>query len=115
MNIYKINFSHHAPKGAECGIKCLLLAENDEQVYEWIKQEPEVDGETLYNNWETNEVDDAEFKQKIISIKGEMFDDEYDYSDSYYGITLLGWELVKENTLSDYTELFDAGVVYRAK
>lgn len=111
MNIYKINFSHSAPKDTEYGMKCLLLAENDEQVYEWIKQEPEVDGEALYNNWE----DDGEFKQKIISLKGEMNDDDYDFSDSFYGITLLGWELVKENALGDYSELIEAGVVYCVK
>jgi len=32
MNLYKVTFSHHAPKDSEQGIKALILAENDEQV-----------------------------------------------------------------------------------
>lgn len=116
MNLYKILFSHTAPKDTEIGIKCLLLAENDEQVYEYIRSEPKLsDHDWLFNGWEEKESNyGVEFKNKIISIKGEMFDDEYDYSDAFYGIKLFGWELLKENITADYSELIDLGVVKKA-
>ena len=36
MNLYRITFSHTAPKDSEKGIKGYLLAENDEQVYNYV-------------------------------------------------------------------------------
>ncbi|SBV91953.1 hypothetical protein [uncultured Dysgonomonas sp.] len=116
MNLYKILFSHTAPKDTEVGIKCLLLAENDEQVYEWIKSEPKItQSDHLFNGWGDYETDyGVDFKNKIISIKGEMFDDEYDYSDAYYGIKLFGWELLKENITTDYSELMELGIIKNA-
>ena len=129
MNIYKIEFLHAAPKDIEYGMKCLLLAENEEQVYEWIVSEPEIDGKTLFNGWADSESENEEFeiyddnynligtenfKQKIIRLQGQMNDGNYDYSDSYYGITLLGWSLLKENVNTDYSELIELGIVFRA-
>ena len=127
MNIYSIKFLHASPKDTEKGLKCLLLADNDEQVYEWIKSEPKIGEQRLYNNWTKTEEENEEFgiyndkydvigkenfKQKMIRLKGQMNDD-YDFSDAYYGITLLGWKLLKENVNTDYSELIDLGIVYR--
>jgi len=129
MNIYKIEFLHASPKDREMGLKCLLLAENEEQVYEWIKSEPEIGERSLYNGWADSEEENEEFevyndnydvigkenfKQKMIRLKGQMNDDDYDYSDAYYGITLFGWSLLKENVNTDYSELIELGIVYRA-
>tara|TARA_R110000744_G_scaffold7342_3_gene25310 strand:+ start:6088 stop:6468 length:381 start_codon:yes stop_codon:yes gene_type:complete len=122
MNLYKILFSHTAPKGSGKGIKGYLLAENDEQVYDYI------DKKYNYESWkDCNEDEDREldeiydkdynlvgtetFKEKILRIKGQMNDEDYDYSDAYYGITLLGWEVVEENTTKDFTEMIELGVV----
>lgn len=128
MNLYKIEFLHAAPKDTELGIKCLLLAKNDESVYEWIKSEPEINGSKLHNDWSMQETYDEEFeifndafdvigvekfKEKIIRLTGEMDDDSYDYSDAYYGITLFGWSLLKENVETDYAELIELGVVFK--
>ena len=129
MNIYKIEFLHASPKDREEGIKCLLLAKNDEQVYEWIKSEPKIGERHLYNGWADLEGENEEFevyndnydvigkenfKQKIIRLKGEMNDDDYDFSDAFYGITLFGWSLLKENVNADYSELIELGFVFRA-
>lgn len=129
MNIYKIEFLHAAPKDAERGLKCLLLAENEEQVYEWIKSEPKIGERSLYNGWADSEEENEEFevyndnydligkenfKEKMIRLKGQMNDDDYDYSDAYYGITLFGWSLLKENVNTDYSELIELGIVHRA-
>lgn len=137
MNLYKIEFSHHAPKDSERGIKCLLLAENDEQVYEWIKSEPK----EFYNSWKDNEGysydkekeefidedgetesgagwwddngDPENFKDRMLRLKGEINDDDYDFSGAYYGITLYGWELLKGNINTDYSELIELGIIYK--
>jgi hypothetical protein len=129
MNIYKIEFLHASPKDREMGLKCLLLAENEEQVYEWIKSEPKIGERSLYNGWADSEEDNEEFevyndnydvigkenfKQKMIRLKGQINDDDYDYSDAYYGITLFGWSLLKENVNTDYSELIELGIVHRA-
>jgi hypothetical protein len=129
MNLYKIEFSHAAPKDISYGFKCLLLAENDEQVYEWIKSEPNIEGSRLLNSWGYSEKEGKEFntysetydcigketfKQKIIRLKGEINDDNYDYSDAFYGITLFGWSLLKENVTTDYSELIKLGILYEA-
>jgi hypothetical protein len=126
MNLYKIEFLHASPKDVEYGMKCLLLAENNEQVYEWIKSSPNIDGNQLFNSWTSNELDEhtytlldddyneigtETFKEKIIRLNGQMNDDSYDFSDAYYGITLFGWSLLIENSEADYSELIDLGIV----
>lgn len=139
MNLYKITFSHHAPKDSEQGIKCLLLAENDEQVYEWIASEPKPNDRSMFNGWKDNEgytynkeaeifedkdgdeVDSSwydeegnaeNFKARMLRLKGEINDDDYYFTDAYYGITLFGWELLKEDVKTDYSELKELGIVY---
>jgi len=49
MNLYKITFSHVAPKDLAEGIKGYLLAENDEQIYNYI------DKTFNYDCWEDSE------------------------------------------------------------
>ncbi len=109
MNLYNIIFSHHAPKGSENGIKCMVLAENAEQVFDWISSEPETREGTLYNDWKS--FGDKE-RKRIIKREGEVFDEKNDYSDAYYGITYFGWELLKENITGDYSELIELGLLY---
>lgn len=127
MNLYSIDFLHASPKDAEYGMKCLLLAENNEQVYEFIKSEPELPDGALYNNWEANEEEEFDiyddnyeivgketFKEKMIRLSGEINDEDYDFSDAYYGITLFGWSLLKENVTTNYAELIELGIMYCA-
>ncbi len=123
MNLYKITFIHTSPRDREDGIKGYLLAENDEQVYNYIDEN--LNGEC----WkDADEAEDSEpielydddykvigtetFKQKMLRIKGEQNDGDYDFSDDdYYGITLYGWELVIENTEGDYSEMIELGII----
>ena len=123
MNLYRITFSHTAPKDREEGIKGYLIAENDEQVYNYI------DKTYNYGCWKDNEEDEDKelieiydddynvigietFKEYMLRINGEQNDENYDYSDAYYGITLYGWEKVKENAEGDYTEMIDLGIIF---
>lgn len=121
MNLYVIKFSHYAPKDEEQGIKALLLAQNEEQVYNWISSAPKLKFGTMFNSWFENEDDedcqddDETFKEKILRLKGDIEDDTVDFSNSYYGITLYGWELLKENITTDYTELIQLGIVFVAE
>lgn len=129
MNIYKIESLHASPKNREISLKCLLFAENEEQVYEWIKSEPKIGKKRLCNGWVDSEQENEEFevynnkydligkenfKQKMIRLKGQMNDTDYDYSDSYYGITTFGWSLLKQNVNTDYSELIELGIVFYA-
>lgn len=125
MNLYKILFTHTAPKDREEGIKEYLLAESEEQVFEYVdekynyggwKDKIEDDGDETYDIYDDNyEVIGKEtFKEKMIRIKGQMNDEDYDYSDAYYGITLHGWELIEEDTKTDYTKMIHLGIVFRA-
>ena len=131
MNLYEIKFSHTAPKDSKEGIISYLLAENDEQVYEWIASEPKIREYDLFNSWEEineewedegrkediydddyNIIGTETFREKMIRIKGEMNDEDYDFSDAYYGITLYGWKLVKENiNESDFKKSIEIGII----
>lgn len=112
MNLYKIEFRHYSPKDSEYGIKGYIVAKDDEEVYEFIKSEPEVNDEGLYNSYQDNENDEEEFdiyddnynvigtesfKDRMIRIHGEMYDDEAEVSDLYYGVTQYGWSCLIEN------------------
>jgi hypothetical protein len=118
-NLYKIIFKHYAPKDSECGIKCLVLAKDATDIYEWLKTNPKVGNNTsfdyLFTGWgdaENKYADDGvDFKQKMLDNNGQIDDPDYDYSDAYYGITLYGWRLLKENVTTDYQELKNLSIL----
>jgi len=125
-NLYKIEFTHYSPKDSESGTKNLLLAQNDEQVYEWIKT-----AEGIYNSWGDDEkvtYDEIEeifkdeyggevsgwwkdgkpelFKERMMRLKGEINDEDYQVEDAYYGVTVWGWEILLENVdVDNYQDL----------
>lgn len=104
MNLYKIEFTHYAPKDSKSGIKGYMVAENDEEVYEFIKSEPEIHDKTLYNSYKDYEDEEKDFKERIIECHGDMYDEESEVYDLYYGATQYGWELVYENIIYDDIE-----------
>jgi hypothetical protein len=120
-------FEHYSPKDSKKGISTYLVAESDEQVYEWLKSEPKLDDDnwiyTPYNDNENNnimfEIYDNEYnligeesyKDRIIRLKGEMFDDELELSDLYYGKIVYGWKLIKEDVKPDVLQIIkDCGI-----
>jgi|LakMenEpi03Aug12_release.lakeMendotaPanAssembly.Ray.scaffolds.fasta_scaffold171238_6 hypothetical protein len=120
MNLYVLKFRHYSPKDNIEGIITYLVAESSEQVYEWLKSEPEVGEKTIYNSYQDNEDDGKEydiydnnynciasenFKNHMIRLCGEMFDEDTDVSDAYYGVTHYGWELVAEGVY--WTDIFN--------
>ena len=96
MNLYKIIFEHSGPKSQETGIKEYVLAENSTRIYEYI------DDKYCYGCWSDY--------PGLFEICGDINDEDYDFSDAYYGITLYGWELVKEN-IEDCSSMIELGVV----
>ncbi|MGG1652263.1 hypothetical protein ABHN03_03950 [Paenibacillus sp. NRS-1775] len=117
MNLYKIMFEHFSQKDSQKGILTYLVADSDSEVYRWIKSEPSSENwGGIFNNYkykeEDNEVFDIydndfscvgqeSFRDRIIRLHGDMFDEDAELSDLYYGATLYGWILVRENISSD--------------
>lgn len=100
MNLYKIVFAHYGPKDSEYGTRCLLLAKDDEDVYNWLAG----DSNELYLTWLDEEEDDDEFKERIISNQGQIDDESVDTSSMFYGVTIYGWELLKEDVKDEGLE-----------
>lgn len=127
MNLYEIMFRHYAPKDSEHGVHTYLVANNDEEVFDWIKEENSVwfkgeindglsDGNCLFLSWSYKDMTNDDcyeegFRDRIIACKGDMFDDETELCDLYYGQTLAGWRLVKEDAKPDTLQLIsDYGI-----
>jgi len=130
MNLYKILVEHFSVKDSKKSIVCLLLADNDEQCYDWLKQENQTKELTVYppcydgeSEQEIVDVYDENYevvrtetkKEYFIRIQGEINDDNFENNDAYYGNTIFGWELLKENVTSDYTEMKELGIVREYK
>jgi len=118
MNLYVLKFRHFAPKDSIEGIITYLVAESSEEIYEWLKSEPEINGNQLFNSYQYSEdenktfniynkdydvIGTETFKERIIRLNGEMFDEDADVSDAYYGVTHYGWELITEGVY--YTDV----------
>ncbi len=104
MNLYRIIVQHFSQKDSHTSTQAYLAANNDEEVYEWIKAE-KLEG--MYVGWNYNEEDGntfdiynddysvtgtETFREKMLRIKGEFNDEDLELSDLYYGKTIYGWE-----------------------
>lgn len=121
MNLYEIILEHYAPKDSERGIFTYLLTNSDEEVYEWLKTNPNLsDGRSIYTPYEDNEEDDTffeiynddfevvgyeKYKDRMIRLKGELNDENAELSDLYYGKTLVGWWTVNEGIRKDQCDI----------
>lgn len=121
MNLYKILVQHQAPAGWTMALVCLLIAENDEQVFDFIASDPSTTHHNIVSGWKnlaTNESwektmgeewDDEDypnFREKTIALNGDM---DQELSTSYhYGVTTYGWQLLDAGGNYDYlAPLFD--------
>lgn len=87
-NLYVVNFTHYAQRGSESGIKEYLIAENNEQVMDYLVCDA---GYTCWEDW------DEEDLKAILSCQDESV--LGNLSDLYYGQSQISWELVFENIL----------------
>lgn len=106
MNLYQINVIHYAEKDNHESIENFVVAKDDEAVYNWFQKaisncwNEENDEEEMFDIYDgkNDEIIGQEtYKQKIIRIKGDMNDEDYELTDLYYGETLYGWEKIKSN------------------
>lgn len=97
MNLYSLKFEHYSQKDSKIGNLAYIVADNSECIYDYMTNGmvEEIEGHYSINidDCETNE----EHKKRIIEIGGDMYDEEYMLEDLYYGLTLYGWKLLKEN------------------
>ena len=129
MNLYKIIVKHCAPKDCHDSIACLLLAKDDEAVYEWLKKgNSELDDDSIFVSYEYreeetftlydkdyNKIGIETFKNRMIRLKGLINDEEEEYEDLYYGLTLYGWKLLQEDvSIMKYEDLVDFKIVFLA-
>lgn len=120
MNLYKILCDHYAPKDCCHSMMGYILAENDEQIYEFVKNDASItfneyiswglDEDGLYWNEQTEE-DDLTHKEYVLRNKGELHEESL-LDDLYYGQTLIGWETVAENVnINDFQKSIELGII----
>ena len=84
MKLFKILLTHYAPKDSETAIKEFIVAEDDKQVFEYLKNG--------YTYWSDIENDgDLETLKEIFNDKG----DNREVYDLYYGATQFSWKEVE--------------------
>lgn len=123
QNLYQINVKHLAPKDSHESIECFIIAENEDQVFDYLAKEKAywTESETFCENHipdfdEDQELSEEEYsneiKKFVISTKGEIDADWACYDDLYYGQTHWGWELKKENiSIEEVNTLKNLGLI----
>ena len=106
MDIYKIQVQHFSQKDSHTSIEAFVLAESAEAVYQWIDKEKqcgyfsdmEDDGEMcdIYDD-DYNVIAQETFKEKMLRIGGQLYDEDYEPQDLYYGVTIYGWKKLDSN------------------
>lgn len=139
MKLYKIMFTHWSQKDSATGIVEHFVGENDEAVYEYIKsQDSNYDREiSMFTSWteyeEANSYYDEDveeedkgfeiydddynvigtetFKERMLRLGGEMFDEDQELNDLYYGATRFGWKEVGEILPTEIAVLKNVGIL----
>lgn len=101
-NLYKINVLHASPKDSHTSTQGYVVLTNDEDVYKYIDEKFNYGGwlDTEEEQEEPLEIYDEDYKvighesykERIIRLNGNIDDEDVDFSDAYYGITLWGWK-----------------------
>jgi len=133
MNLYKEQFEHWSQKDSARGFKRYFLANDDRDAYakvygdsdcltvdrfsyeEYEVGEPyEID----YEEYDPEELTVEKIREIVASKRGELNFNDLDslncWQDLYYGMTLKGWELVKENiSAGEASILVTLGIIQR--
>jgi len=119
MKLYKIIVLHAAPKDTHEAVECFAIAENDKIVYRnidkifncdcWETREEEETVYTIYDD-DYNDIGQETERERRMRLRGEINDEEAEFCDAYYGITLYGWDEGKEISDEQIETLLALGV-----
>jgi hypothetical protein len=107
MDIYKIHVQHFSQKDSHSSIEAFLLSRSVEDVYRWVDEKlhgtytdkNNEDGKCDLYDENYNVIGQEAFKEKMLRVGGEFFDEDYEPQDLYYGCTIYGWEKLESEAL----------------
>jgi hypothetical protein len=118
--LYEIKIRHCSQKDFIEASKGYIVAQNDEEVYNYINKFllhgiwSDRNNDSLNHN--VNFLEDEGFiskesyKEKMLRYKGEFFDPNASYDDRYYGVTHYGWVEVLNVLDSDIDRLISLNI-----
>lgn len=100
MNIYRIDFTHYGPKDSQEGTWGLMLARDDEHLFDKLTHHHgpcNWDAEDTMEVWddEKGEEVSVNVKEQIVKMRGDWW---VELEDCYYGATQWEWERVANAT-----------------
>lgn len=114
LNLYKILVEHAGSESQHKSIEEYVLAEDDLCVLHYVDKEktygtwadrPLEDGPCTIYNEKYDPIGEETYLEKMLRLKGDYFEEDQDYSDSYYDIRFYGWELVYSGVHYETQEL----------
>lgn len=112
MKLFEIISNHYSPKDCHSSTMDYVLAEDENQVYDFIKDKYGWigDEDELYWDEETKE-ETATHRESVIKNQGELEEEQY-LNDLYYGVTLYGWEIIAEDVdIKDFQKSIELGII----
>ena len=112
MNLYQVMVNHYAPKGSQKGIAFFVVANSNEEVFDYLLQHDRIECKhgSYWNCWqdirddimdeEDEEIEDL-FKEEMLEHCDEECTTRANYDDLYYGRSYLSWKLIKEDAKPD--------------
>ena len=102
MNLYQVMVNHYAPKGSQKGIAFFIVANSNEEVFDYLLQHGRIECKhgSYWNCWQDEEIEDL-FKEEMLEHCDEECTTRANYDDLYYGRSYLSWELIKEDAKPD--------------
>lgn len=98
MNLYRIIVLHGAPKDSHTSTETYLVAENEQEVFDWLNgknygawTEEVEEGEEPNMRYADDNETEIPFREWVMLKRGDL-EDEEGWEDAYYGVTKWGWE-----------------------
>lgn len=119
-NLYRVNVRHFSEKDSHDAIEVFIAAKDDECVYKWIdeligglwSERNEYTGLINVYNDEFDVIGQETYKEKMMRLKGEFYDEGLEISDRFYGVTLYGWtQVICEDIDLKLNSLNDIGIL----
>lgn len=85
-HLYRLLIEHVGPKDLVTAIVGYVIADNEEQLYDYVISAEASNDFSIFVGWEEDD------KEKILKLKGDIHDDDREYNDAFYGISYYGWD-----------------------